>query len=139
MAIFEILSGAILSVVLTVPTMIMLYHKWIIPKVIVGVKQDLPPAIVAVVDEKINDVKEYIAEQMDSARMALIGKLGGKAKGAAYAARYLTKAGVTEDSLNDIVEKYGAEALKIISEKAAKLNGPGGGSPADPFGKISTE
>lgn len=137
MAIFEILSGAILSVVLTVPTMILLYHKWIIPKVIVGVKQDLPPAIIAVVDEKITDVKEYIAEQMDSARMALIGKIGGKMKGVNAATRYLARVGVTEDSLNEILDKYGEETLRMISEKVAKLNTSGGGSAPEGFGKIS--
>ena len=49
MDILTIVLSSILSVVLTIPSMLLLYHKWIIPKILNGVRQELPPAIISIV------------------------------------------------------------------------------------------
>ena len=119
MAVFELIIGAILSTILTIPSMLFLYHKWIIPKILAGVRQELPPAILKIVDEKIQDVKDYMTEQFESARMAIIGKAGNTKRIEGLAAKFLMKNGITPDTLDEVATKYGAEILDTLSKKAA--------------------
>ena len=133
MAVFELIIGAILSTILTIPSMLLLYHKWIIPKILAGVRQELPPAILSIVDEKISDVKQFIEEKFDSARMAIIGKAGNTKRLEGLAAKFLLKNGITPDTLDEVATKYGEDILKALSDKAAAA----GGSSNEAFGKIS--
>lgn len=132
MAVFELFMSAILSTLFTIPSMLVLYHKWIIPKILNGVREQLPPTILTIVDEKISDVKEYISEQLSSARAAIIGKSGNQKKLMGLAARFLEQNGVTPETLDTVAEKYGTEILAALQQKAAiKAEGP------QAFGKIS--
>lgn len=132
MAVFELFLSAILSTLFTIPTMLVLYHKWIIPKILTGVKEQLPPTILTIVDEKISDVKTYISEQLTSARAAIIGKSGNQKKLMGLAARFLEQNGVTPETLDTVAEKYGTEILQALQQKAAiKTEG------AQPFGRVS--
>lgn len=133
MAVLDLILSAILSAVVTIPSMLVLYHKWIIPKILLGVKAELPPAILSIVDEKIQDVKDYIGEQVESARAAIRGKAGNNVKLANLAARFLEKNGVTPETLDTVAEKYGEDILAALQKRAATANG----SVNDPFGKIS--
>lgn len=134
MAVFEVILSAILSVFLTIPSMLILYHKWIIPKILLGVKAELPPAIISIVDEKIGEFRDYVADQFESARAAIIGKAGNNKRLMNLAARFLEKNGVTPETLDTVAEKYGTEILEALQKKAATT---AGGSSAEPFGKIS--
>lgn len=133
MAVLELILSALLSTLFTIPTMLVLYHAVIIPRILAGVKQELPPAIITIVDEKIGAFKEYVADQFDSARMAIIGKAGSQKRILNYAARFFEKNGVTPETVDAAIEKYGEDLVRVLSERAAKP----GGSSADPFGKIS--
>lgn len=133
MAVFELVLSAFLSTLFTIPTMLLLYHLVIIPRILAGVKQELPPAIITIVDEKIGAFREFVADQFDSARMAIIGKAGNQKRLLGYAARFFEKNGVTVDTVDAAIEKYGQDIVEALSKKAATA----GGSAADPFGKIS--
>lgn len=132
MAVFELFLSAILSTLFTIPSMLVLYHKWIIPKILNGVREQLPPTILTIVDEKISDVKEYISEQLSSARAAIIGKSGNQKKLMGLAARFLEQNGVTPETLDTVAEKYGTEILAALQQKAAnRAEGP------QAFGRVS--
>lgn len=132
MAVFELFLSAILSTLFTIPSMLVLYHKWIIPKILNGVREQLPPTILTIVDEKISDVKEYISEQLTSARAAIIGKSGNQKKLMGLAARFLEQNGVTPETLDTVAEKYGSEILAALQQKAAIKTGA-----SDGFGRVS--
>lgn len=119
MAVLEIILSAVFSTLLTVPVMLILYHKVIIPKILVGVKADLPPAIMAIVDQKLAEFKSFIEDKFESARMAILGKNGNQKRLLGYAARFLEKNGVTEDTVQTVADRYGTEILEMIA-KAAK-------------------
>lgn len=123
MAVLELILSALLSTLFTIPTMLVLYHAVIIPRILAGVKQELPPAIITIVDEKIGAFKEYVAEQFDSARMAIIGKAGNQKRILGYAARFFEKNGVTPDTVEAAIDKYGEDLVKALSERAAKKDG----------------
>lgn len=135
MAAFEVMLSAILSTLLTIPSMLILYHKWIIPKILNGVRTELPPAIITIVDEKIGSFREYVTEQFESARAAIIGKAGNQKRLMGLAARFLEKNGVSAETLDTVAERYGQEILEALQKKAA--NNSAGESSADPFGTIS--
>lgn len=123
MAVLELILSALLSTLFTIPTMLVLYHAVIIPRILAGVKQELPPAIITIVDEKIGAFKEYVADQFDSARMAIIGKTGNQKRILGYAARFFEKNGVTPDTVEAAIDKYGEDLVKALSERAAKKDG----------------
>ena len=141
------LTTIAVSTVLTVAVMLLIYHCWIIPKVVDGIKTELPPTILAIVDEKFNalmqtiadtisgklaEVKENVAETIEEKSLKIAQSIGGK-KGSAtrlanMAAAFLQKNGVTDDTLNEVIARYGEEALQKIAEKskpAAADNGTG--------------
>ena len=119
--------SAILSAAITIPTMILLYHKWIIPRVIKGVKEELPPAVISIVDEKISAFFEslqlYIDDKITSVKMSTLGQKGAKARIVSLALDYLDKNGVNGDTLGHIVEKYGQGALDEIAKMSQKPQG----------------
>lgn len=127
-AVLDLILSAILSTIVTVPTMLVLYHAVIIPKILAGVKEQLPPAILSIVDEKINDVKNYITEQVTSVKAATLGKLGNKKRLENLAIAFLEKNGVTPETLDTVAQKYGEDIVKALSEKAAA-----NGSKNDPW------
>ncbi len=131
-AVLDLFLSAILSTIVTVPTMLILYHAVIIPKILEGVRKELPPTILTVVNEKIEDVKSYISEQVTSVKAATLGKLGNKKRLENLAISFLEKNGVTPETLDTVAQKYGEDIIKALSEKAA-ANGSGN----DLFGKIT--
>jgi hypothetical protein len=131
-AVIDLFLSAVLSTIVTVPTMLILYHAVIIPKILAGVKEQLPPTILTIVDEKIQDVKEYIQEQITTVKAATLGKLGNKKRLENLAIAFLEKNGVTPETLDTVAQKYGTEIVEALRSKAAA-----GGSVNDPFGKIS--
>lgn len=136
-AVVELFLSALFGTILTVPTMLILYHKVIIPRILAGVKTDLPPAILAIVDAKVEEVKNMLEERIDSMRQSIIGKKGNDGRMLTYALRYLDRKGVTEDTLDVIAEKYGSDILQMIQSAAIKKSGSSSGTPEDPFGRIA--
>ena len=135
MDILTIVLSSILSVVLTIPSMLLLYHKWIIPKILAGVSQQLPPAIIKVVDEKIDNFKDYLDEQIDNVKMSVLGKLGGSKRTIGLINKFFEKSGITDETVQMAIEKYGEDLVN----KVVKRSSNEGGNSEEPalFGTIS--
>lgn len=120
MDILTIVISAVSSTMLTIPTMLLLYQMIIIPKIIEGVKRELPDRIMAVVDNKIDQfrsfITEFIIDQIDRVKMSMLGSKGAKKKILDYAIAYLEKNGPSQDTFDKIKDKYGQEALDSIAE-----------------------
>lgn len=135
MDILTIVLSSILSVVLTIPSMLLLYHKWIIPKILAGVSQQLPPAIIGVVDEKIDNFKDYLDEQIDNVKMSVLGKLGGSKRTLGLVNKFFEKSGITDETIQMAIEKYGED---LVNKVVKKSNNEGGNSEEPAlFGTIS--
>ena len=102
-----LLISAILATVFTIPSMLLLYHKWIIPKILEGVRTELPPAIIGVVDEKISDFKSYLDEQIESVKMSVLGKLGGSKRTLNTISKFFDKAGINDETTQEAIAKWG--------------------------------
>ena len=135
MDILTIVLSSILSVVLTIPSMLLLYHEWIIPKILTGVSEKLPPAIIKVVDEKIDNCKDYLDEQIDSVKMSVLGKLGGSKRTIGLINKFFEKSGITDETVQMAIEKYGEDLVN----KVVKRSNNEGGNSEEPalFGTIS--
>lgn len=135
MDILTIALSSILSVVLTIPSMLLLYHKWIIPKILDGVRQELPPAIIKIVDEKIGAFKDYLDEQIDNVKMSVLGKLGGSKRTIGLINKFFEKSGITDETVQMAIEKYGEDLVN----KVVKRSNNEGGNSEEPalFGTIS--
>ena len=135
MDILTIVLSSILSVVLTIPSMLLLYHKWIIPKILAGVSQQLPPAIIGVVDEKIDNFKDYLDEQIDNVKMSVLGKLGGSKRTLGLVNKFFEKSGITDETVQMAIEKYGEDLVNKVVKKSSNE----GGNSEEPalFGTIS--
>lgn len=135
MDILTIVLSSILSVVLTIPSMLLLYHKWIIPKILAGVSQQLPPAIIGVVDEKIDNFKDYLDEQIDNVKMSVLGKLGGSKRTLGLVNKFFEKSGITDETIQMAIEKYGEDLVNKVVKKSSNE----GGNSEEPalFGTIS--
>ena len=135
MDILTIVLSSILSVVLTIPSMLLLYHKWIIPKILNGVRQELPPAIISIVDEKIGNFKDYLDEQIDSVKMSVLGKLGGSKRTIGLINKFFEKSGITDETVQMAIEKYGEDLVNKVVKKSSNE----GGNSEEPalFGTIS--
>ena len=118
MDVLTILLSALLSVVFTIPTMLLLYHKWIIPKILAGVSEKLPPAIISVVDKKINDFKDYLDEQIDNVKMSILGKMGGSKRTLNMINRFFDRAGITDETVQTAIEKYGEDLVNKVVKKS---------------------
>lgn len=120
MDILPIIISAVASTMLTIPTMLLLYQVVIIPRIIEGVKRELPDKIMAVVDNKIDTFRsfltEFIVDQIDRVKMSMLGSKGAKKKILDYALSYLEKNGPSQDTFDKIKDKYGQEALDTIGE-----------------------
>jgi len=137
----------VVSTALTVAVMLAIYHLWIIPKVVDGIKTELPDAILGIVDSKfdtvlavitetlagkIGEVKENIAETIENKTMSITKSIAGKKGAQSYVAslaeKFLLKNGVTDETLETVASKYGEEALAMIVKKskpATEENGAG--------------
>ena len=135
MDILTIVLSSILSVILTIPSMLLLYHKWIIPKILTGVSEKLPPAIIKVVDEKIDNFKIYLDEQIDNVKMSVLGKLGGSKRTIGLINKFFEKSGITDETVQMAIEKYGEDLVN----KVVKRSNNEGGNSEEPalFGTIS--
>lgn len=120
MDILTIVVSAVLSVTFTIPTMLILYHKWIIPKILQGVSEKLPPAIIGVVDQKIDNFKEYLDEQIDSVKMSILGKLGGSKRTLGYVQKFFEKSGITDETIQTAIEKYGEDLVNAVVKKSSE-------------------
>ena len=135
MDILTILLSAILSVVFTIPSMLLLYHKWIIPKILAGVAEKLPPAIIGVVDAKIGDFKEYLDVQIDNVKMSILGKMGGSKRTINMINRFFDKAGITDETIQTAIEKYGEDLVNRVVKKSTGQEDPNNSD--NLFGTIS--
>ena len=135
MDILTITLSSILSVVLTIPSMLLLYHKWIIPKILNGVRQELPPAIISIVDEKIGAFRDYLDEQIENVKMSVLGKLGGSKRTIGLINKFFEKSGITDETVQMAIEKYGEDLVN----KVVKRSSNEGGNSEEPalFGTIS--
>lgn len=135
MDILTIVLSSILSVVLTIPSMLLLYHKWIIPKILDGVRQELPPAIIKIVDEKIGAFRDYLDEQIDNVKMSVLGKMGGSKRTIGLINKFFEKSGITDETVQMAIEKYGEDLVN----KVVKRSSNEGGNSEEPalFGTIS--
>ena len=135
MDILTIVLSSILSVILTIPSMLLLYHKWIIPKILTGVSEKLPPAIIKVVDEKIDNFKIYLDEQIDNVKMSVLGKLGGSKRTIGLINKFFEKSGITDETVQMAIEKYGEDLVNKVVKKSSNE----GGNSEEPalFGTIS--
>lgn len=135
MDILTIVLSSILSVVLTIPSMLLLYHKWIIPKILDGVRQELPPAIIKIVDEKIGAFRDYLDEQIDNVKMSVLGKMGGSKRTIGLINKFFEKSGITDETVQMAIEKYGED---LVNKVVKKSNNEGGNSEEPAlFGTIS--
>lgn len=135
MDILTIVLSSILSVVLTIPSMLLLYHKWIIPKILDGVRQELPPAIIKIVDEKIGAFRDYLDEQIDNVKMSVLGKMGGSKRTIGLINKFFEKSGITDETVQMAIEKYGEDLVNKVVKKSSNE----GGNSEEPalFGTIS--
>ena len=124
MDVLTILLSAILSVVFTIPSMLLLYHKWIIPKILQGVAEKLPPAIIGVVDAKIGDFKEYLDVQIDNVKMSILGKMGGSKRTINMITRFFDKAGISDETIQTAIEKYGEDLVNRVVKKSTGQEDP---------------
>ena len=123
MDILAIVLSSILSVVLTIPSMLLLYHKWIIPKILNGVRQELPPAIIGIVDEKIGNFKDYLDEQIDNVKMSVLGKLGGSKRTIGLINKFFEKSGITDETIQMAIEKYGEDLVNKVVKRSSNEGG----------------
>jgi len=123
MDILTIVLSSILSVVLTIPSMLLLYHKWIIPKILDGVRQELPPAIIKIVDEKIGAFKDYLDEQIDNVKMSVLGKLGGSKRTIGLINKFFEKSGITDETVQMAIEKYGEDLVNKVVKRSSNEGG----------------
>jgi hypothetical protein len=135
MDVLTILLSAILSVVFTIPSMLLLYHKWIIPKILAGVAEKLPPAIIGVVDAKIGDFKEYLDVQIDNVKMSILGKMGGSKRTINMITRFFDKAGITDETVQTAIERYGEDLVNKVVKRSTEQEDPNADNPL--FGTIS--
>lgn len=133
MDILTIVTSALLSVVLTIPSMLVLYHKWIIPKILEGVRVQLPPAIISVVDEKIGDFKVYLDEKIENVKMSTLGKLGGSKRTINIISKFFEEAGITEETVQTAIAKWGEAYVNQTIGKMSKNQE----QTTEPFGRIS--
>lgn len=133
MDVLTIMLSAVLSVVFTIPSMLLLYHKWIIPKILAGVSEKLPPAIIGVVDAKIGDFKDYLDEQIDNVKMSILGKMGGSKRTLNMISRFFDKAGISDETVQTAIERYGED---LVNKVVKKSNGQDAEN-APLFGSIS--
>ena len=119
MDILTIVLSSILSVVLTIPSMLLLYHKWIIPKILDGVRHELPPAIIAIVDEKIGNFKDYLDEQIDNVKMSVLGKMGGSKRTIGLINKFFEKSGITDETVQMAIEKYGEDLVNKVVKRSS--------------------
>lgn len=133
MDILAIVLSSILSVVLTIPSMLLLYHKWIIPKILNGVRQELPPAIIGIVDEKIGNFRDYLDEQIENVKMSVLGKLGGSKRTIGLINKFFEKSGITDETVQMAIEKYGED---LVNKVVKRSNGQDAET-APLFGSIS--
>lgn len=123
MDILTIVLSSILSVVLTIPSMLLLYHKWIIPKILDGVRQELPPAIIKIVDEKIGAFRDYLDEQIDNVKMSVLGKMGGSKRTIGLINKFFEKSGITDETVQMAIEKYGEDLVNKVVKKSSNEGG----------------
>lgn len=135
MDILALLISAILATVFTIPSMLLLYHKWIIPKILNGVRTELPPAIVKVVDEKINDFKSYLDDQIESVKMSILGKLGGSKRTLNTISKFFEKTGINDESTQEAIAKWGQAYVDQWLKQS--MTPKGSGEDPEPFGRIS--
>lgn len=118
MDILTIIVSAVASTLLTIPTMLVLYQLIIIPKMVMGVKKELPEAILSVVDNKISlfqsFLTEFIIDQIDRVKMSFLGVKSSKKKILDYALAFIEKNGVSVDTFDKIRDKYGQEAVDSV-------------------------
>lgn len=133
MDILTIVTSALLSVVLTIPSMLVLYHKWIIPKILNGVREQLPPAIISVVDEKIGDFKIYLDEKIENVKMSTLGKLGGSKRTVNLITKFFEETGISEETIQTAISKWGEAYVNQTIGKMSKKSD----DHAEVFGRIS--
>lgn len=133
MDILTIVTSALLSVVLTIPSMLVLYHKWIIPKILEGVRVQLPPAIISVVDEKIGDFKVYLDEKIENVKMSTLGKLGGSKRTVNIISKFFDEVGISDETIQTAISKWGEAYVNQTIGKMSKKSD----DHAEPFGRIS--
>lgn len=124
MDVLTIFLSSILSVVFTIPSMLLLYHKWIIPKILAGVSEKLPPAIIGVVDTKIDNFKEYLDTQIDNVKMSILGKMGGSKRTLNMINRFFDKAGITDETIQTAIERYGEDLVNRVVKKSTGQDDP---------------
>ena len=124
MDVLTIFLSSILSVVFTIPSMLLLYHKWIIPKILAGVSEKLPPAIIGVVDTKIDNFKEYLDTQIDNVKMSILGKMGGSKRTLNMINRFFDKAGITDETIQTAIERYGEDLVNRVVKKSTGQEDP---------------
>lgn len=136
----DVILPAIISTIMTIPSMIYLYHKWIIPKVINGIRDTLPNSIIAIVDNKIDNFKEfltlYIEEKITNLKYSALGSKGAKNRMINLAIDKLIDKGVTDKTISEISEKYGSDILQNI-ETYLKNKGNTLTNEKDPFQKLN--
>ena len=119
-----------ISTVLTVAVMVALYHGWIIPKVVNGIKEQLPQAIGAEVDRLLKDVliqlNEYIGtqigEQGDRILEKFYGKMGNKTRLTKLANTFFGRNGINEETIEDAIERYGQPIVDAILAKSTPVD-----------------
>lgn len=91
---------------------------------VTGVKQELPSAILTVVDNKIADFQkflvEYISDQIDRVKMSMLGVKSSKKKILDYALQFIERNGLNPDTFERIREKYGDEAVSEVAKMFTK-------------------
>ncbi len=85
---------------------------------VMGVKKELPEAILSVVDNKISlfqsFLTEFIIDQIDRVKMSFLGVKSSKKKILDYALAFIEKNGVSVDTFDKIRDKYGQEAVDSV-------------------------
>lgn len=135
MDILELAISAMLATVFTIPSMLLLYHKIIIPKILIGVREQLPPAIIGVVDEKIENFKLYLDEQIESVKMSVLGKLGGSKRTLNTISKFFEKTGINDESTQTAIAKWGHAYVEQFLKQS--MDPKGSGEDPEPFGRIS--
>ena len=135
MDILELAISAMLATVFTIPSMLLLYHKIIIPKILIGVREQLPPAIIGVVDEKIENFKLYLDEQIESVKMSVLGKLGGSKRTLNTISKFFEKTGINDESTQTAIAKWGHAYVEQFLKQS--MDPKGSEQNSEPFGRIS--
>ena len=135
MDILELAISAMLATVFTIPSMLLLYHKIIIPKILNGVREQLPPAIIKVVDEKIENFKLYLDDQIESVKMSVLGKLGGSKRTLNTISKFFEKTGINDESTQQAITKWGHAYVEQFLKSS--MDPKGSEQNSEPFGRIS--